>query len=107
MPPASIMQQNSVDANEISFYTINIPGNGDCFFNCVSLCLQGDTAQARYYRTLICSYICAKWEDWMDIAIIYHNPPGQEVVQTREDYFHRMIDTYEYATACEVKAAFH
>ena len=101
IPRASYLSINSVDASDVTFHTVNVPGNGDCFFNCLSLCLHGGMSQATFYRRVICMSIYRTWNDWGGIIQACHDL----TVQTKNDYFHWMVLTKEYATACEVKAA--
>lgn len=81
--------------------TINVPGDGSCFFSCISVCLQGDISQATFYRQIICMLIYDNWYNWEDFVQVCHN----NNVQTKEAYMQRMVNGHDYATACEVQAA--
>ena len=93
------LHHQSRDVDSIKYQLIDVPGNGDCFFSCLSVCLTGTAVQARHYRHHICMYIYNNWENWAHLASMYHT------VNTKENYYTRMMDTHEFATGCEVKAA--
>ena len=78
-----------------------MPGNGNCFFNCLSLAFHGDFAKASYYRNLICQKIIQEWDCWKDLAFISHDLRVSSVTQ----YWHDIVNKNGGATVCEIKAA--
>ena len=53
---------NTVTINEIKMKSLNVPGDGNCFFHSLSLSINGDFEQTHYYRLLICNYILNNWD---------------------------------------------
>ena len=79
----------------------NVPGDGNCFFHCISLSLHGDFSHSEYYRKLICAHIIENWEEWGDLAVLSHSLPSNDPIQ----YWDIMANNNEWATVSELKVA--
>ena len=86
--------------NEQQFDVYNVPGDGDCFFHCLSLSIHGDFKRTGIFRNLICGSVYNNWSDWGEKVNICHSPN-----MTKELYFEAMINEHWWATACEIEAA--
>ena len=89
-----------MDLSQLPHELINVPGDGNCFFSCLSLCLVGNTSKALHLRHMVCSNVARKWLLWVDTAKLHH---GEGI--SLQQYEATMIRTYGYATACELMAA--
>ena len=78
----------------------NVPGDGDCFFHCLSLNIHGDFNNTGIFRNLICGSVYNNWSDWAEKVSIYHSQ-----YMTRDLYFEGMINGRWWATACDIEAA--
>ena len=78
----------------------NEPGDGDCFFHCLSLNIHGDLNNTGIFRNLICGSVYSNWLDWAEKVSIFHSP-----YMTRDRYFEGMIEGHWWASACEIEAA--
>ena len=85
----------------ITYKNYSVPGNGNCFFNCLSLAFHGDFSNAGYYRNIICQKIIHEWDSWKDLAFISHDLRVNSVTR----YWQSMMHSNGWATNCEIKAA--
>ncbi len=91
-----------MDCN-VSYSTINVHGDGDCFFSCLSLFLDQHSFNKRQYRQQICQFIGDNWESYQDAVKICHGITGDQFSVT--NYADMMYDTFNFATAAEIMAA--
>ena len=92
----------SIDASKLQFHLLNVPGDGDCFFHCLSLVLVGDSSETRNYRYTVCKYIYENWSEWKERAEAGHEI---ESVPDKDTYWAYMATSKQYATVCEVQAS--
>ena len=78
----------------------DVPGDGNCFFSCLSLSIHGHFDMTRIYRELICSYIIQNWTAWEQKILNGHGPR-----MNIETYIVHMLYGRSWATAAEVEAA--
>ena len=95
------MHANSVVIEGNVFNNFNVPGDGNCFFSCLSLALHGTISMSTYYRNMICTHVTANWNSWQQSAICGHELVNDSV----EEYHLQMIARCGWATICEIKAA--
>ena len=79
----------------IAYNNYSVPGNGNCFFNCLSLAFHGDFSNAGYYRNII-----HERDSWKDLAFISHDLRVNSVTH----YWQSMMKSNGWATNCEIKA---
>ena len=85
-----------------TFYAnIPVPGDGNCFFHCLSMSFYGNFEHSDYYRHLICKHIIKKWSFYEDFATLTHDLTGNKV----ELYKTQMLHKQGWATNCEISAA--
>ena len=86
---------------ENQWYVIQgVPGDGNCFFHCLSLSFFGDLNHAAQMRHDICSNIAENWFVWQHDAKLYHDS-----VATRLTYVSSMLSKNGWATAAEIRSA--
>ena len=78
----------------------NVPGDGSCFFHCLSGFINGDFLHTQFYRDGICKFIYLNWDQWSEKVSIYHR-----CGLTQELYKFSMIMNRGWATTCEIEAA--
>ena len=79
----------------------HVPGDGNCFFHCLSLALHGNCLYSQHYRQMICAHIVEHWDVWGDLAVQSHNLQSNDSIQ----YTDTMVNRNEWATVCELKVA--
>ena len=52
--------------SKLAFDLLNVPGDGDCFFHCLSLALVGDSP------AVVWKYIFENWSQWKEKAEAGH-----------------------------------
>lgn len=83
--------------NRWVFGVQNVPGDGNCFFHCLSLSMHDNFSMSDNYRNDICGYILRNWEFFSD---------NIELEQYSSlSYFNSMILGKEYASSCEIEVA--
>jgi hypothetical protein len=102
VPQLSDSLFESVDALQLSFHLLNVPGDGDCFFHCLSLGLIGDSSETHNYRLHVSRFVFENWFQWKDRASDGH---GIDNARDKYTYWSHMATTRNYATTCEVQAA--
>lgn len=88
-----------IEGNQYRNY--HVPGNGNCFFNCLSLILHGNFSKSQFYRHAICQKVINEWDHLEDLATLSHDLPARSVTQ----YWLSMVNKNGWATVCELKAA--
>lgn len=78
-----------------------VPGDGDCFFNSLSLALFGNFSQTRNLRLTICSSVYSNWAEWLPDL----NQGHDAVNVSPHKYYQHMILHNGWATVCEIKTA--
>jgi len=78
----------------------NVPGDGNCFFHCVSLAFFGNLSHSHQLRQEICSNIAENWFLWEDTVAAY-----QENMPTRLSYVNFMLSRHGFATTAEIMSA--
>lgn len=90
------MKVNSIESNKV-FNVHNVPGDGNCFFYCLSFALHSNLTMSSTYRQTICNYIlknCEQFQHHIEIQK-YSSLP----------YFQHMILGNGYATSLEIDFA--
>ena len=83
------------------FELINVPGDGNCFFHCLSLALHGNNTFVMFFRRLITQHIVYNWDTYKDMAELCHS----KQFNSQYHYWEFMTHTNSWATACEIKGA--
>ena len=83
------------------YFNFRVPGDGNCFFNSLSLALNSDFTKSRHYRSVICMHVVRNWEIYKDLATITHDLTRTCISL----YCQHMLAQNGWATACEVRAA--
>lgn len=92
--------EQAVDGNDFDkmiFNISNVPGDGNCFFHCLSLALNHNFTMSVICRQIICEHILKNQED------LCNNIELQD--QTPFSYLQSMILGYKYAFSCEIEVA--
>ena len=83
------------------FVIQNVPGDGSCFFNCLSGFINGDFLHTQFYRDGICKFIYSvNWDQWSENISVYHR-----CGLTQELYKFSIIMNRGWATNCEIETA--
>ena len=63
----------SIQSNEFAAY--NVPGDGDCFFHCMTLATHHILHESAHihYRESICSHIYHNWENFLHLLPSFHD----------------------------------
>jgi signal recognition particle subunit SEC65 len=85
---------------DTGYSVYDVPGDGNCFFHCLSLAMHGRLTDARAYRHLICSNILETWNHWEEKVQLHH-----KTSMTKHTYWGSMLRHNGWATICEVEAA--
>ena len=80
-------------------HVFNVPGDGNCFFHCLSLNLWGSFRRSFGLRKSICEHVLQNWVIWKDRVWLCHG------ISDPRTYYLRMIQSNGYATTCEIQAA--
>ena len=80
---------------------VNVPGDGNCFFHCLSLALHGNDKFVLLYRRLITRHIVDHWDQYKELAELCHD----QVFPSEYHFWEFMSHTNSWATASEIKAA--
>ena len=98
---ADISQSNEVNSDKsLNSYQIqNVPGDGNCFFHCLSLKMFGDCKNSSNIRTNTCGFVLQNWASMENKVKLHHS------ITNRAQYAQSMIYRNGYATACEIEAA--
>ena len=80
--------------------TYNVPGDGDCFFHCLSVLNTGDISCSAKYRNDICFEIYTNVDKYISSVHLYH---GENI--DKENYAFCMINNKGWATSCEIEVA--
>ena len=91
------------EINGRKFGCIHIPGDGDCFFHCLSMALHRNLLQTSLYREQICNYIAENWNMYEYFVANSHS----FVNCTLSNYKKHMLQQKGWATACEIQVACH
>lgn len=84
------------ESNKV-FNVHNVPGDGNCFFHCLSFALHSNLTMSSTYRQTICNYILKNWEQFQ------HHIEIQKYSSL--SYFQHMILGNGYATSLEIEVA--
>ncbi len=95
------MPANSVFIEGKVFNNFHVPGDGNCFFSCLSLALHNNTSMSTYYRNMICTHVIENWNSLQQSAICGHELVNKSV----EEYRLQMITRCGWATISEITAA--
>jgi hypothetical protein len=94
-------QSSAITICHQNYKSYNVPGDGNCFFHCLSLALHGHTRSTLIYRRQICQYIHSNWDEQLRGITLHH-----ELSQpTSDSYWTNMVIGNGYATVCEVEVA--
>ena len=96
--PSTDNNESNIDTCEI----LDVPGDGNCFFHCLSLFLYGDFHQSHNLRGSICRHIFENWAQWENVV---QNSHYGGIDQTL--YYIDMLYNQDWATSSEVIAATH
>lgn len=90
--------EDTIKIENEDFYRSDVPGNGDCFFHCLSLELHGrDDFQL---KNKICNHVFNNWASFEGDVHACHNSS-----LTKSTYLNFMLVQRNWASACEIKAA--
>ena len=83
-----------------NFLVQDVPGDGNCFFHCLSVAMDGGLADSKMLRNIICGFILQNWQDWESEVTLFHDNITSKLL-----YSHKMIQQNGWATSAEIKAA--
>ena len=92
----------SIQSNEFAAY--NVPGDGDCFFHCMTLATHHTLHESAHihYRESICSHIYHNWQNFLHLLPLFH-----DTSMTKQAYLQQMVHGHGFATALEIGVAAH
>ena len=99
IPTFNGINQISIKGNQ--YVLKNVPGDGNCFFHCLSIALHGNSSYVEFLRNLICRAVASRWDTLKDMANLCH---GKNFL-SKEDYLSHMLVDNAWATASEIDAA--
>ena len=101
-PFANLSSWQSCQTNILDrwFRLYSVPGDGDCFFHCISLALSGKLEETATIRAQICGYVVRHWVQFSDQVHLYHDQST-----TIGSYQNYMLHGHGWATQCEIKVA--
>ena len=77
-----------------------VPGDGNCFFHCLSMAFYGNFSRSDMLGYTICQTILNNWRQWENKVEIFHGPQI-----THQKYRTSMLELNDWATSCEIEAA--
>ena len=92
-----LVEQVSLGGND--YWIENVPGDGNCFFHCISAYANGNTSYSHEYRREVCTSIFNDWELWEHKVGLFH---GSQM--TRYLYWGSLLKHNGWATNCEIEA---
>lgn len=94
--------EDTINIENEDFYRFDVPGNGDCFFHCLSLELHGrdDFRRVAQLKNKICNHVFNNWASFEVDVHACHNSS-----LTKSSYLNFMLVQRNWASACEIKAA--
>lgn len=93
----SLVERLSLADNE---YCIeNVPGDGNCFFHCISTYAHGNTLHSEQYRLDVCGNIFNNWQQLEHKVHLLHGGDMSKFL-----YWCSMIKASGWATNCETDA---
>lgn len=91
---------DNIKIDNSMFDIFNVPGDGNCFFHCLSFLIHGNFSASTMFRNLICGMIYENWTEWREKVALFHSPSF-----SRDIYEDGMIKSNWFASACEIEAA--
>ena len=92
--------QNVMKIGDLLYNVINVPGDGDCFFHCLSILNNGDISCSTKYRNDICYEVYNNFDKYISLVHLHH---GENM--DREKYAFCMLHYKGWATSCEIGVA--
>ena len=89
-----------ISIQNCDYLVVNVPGDGNCFFHCLSLGLYGNFSRSDMLRYRICQTILKNWRQWENNVEIFHGPQI-----THQKYRSSMLLLNDSANSCEIEAA--
>ena len=99
-PIMAVRSTGTLKWQDVTYNILNVPGDGNCFFHCLSLSLNGDFSSTRRLRRSICHHVVENWNNYEERIHIFHNPN-----MTCERYLRKMVNGNGWATSAEIEAA--
>ncbi len=93
--------QTTIDSCNVKYKLKNVMGNGDCFFRCLSLFLNGSCP--RLLRKNVCQNISTNWPYYEGLVQMCFNDDTHYI--SNKNYMLLMESTFEYATTSEIVSA--
>lgn len=89
---------DTINIQGLDFCVENVPGDGNCFYHCLSVCTAGDYSRTLQYRHQICQNIFRNWDNWQRRVSVAHGPD-----MTIYNYWGKMLKLNAWATNCEIE----
>ena len=83
-----------------NFLVQDFPGDGSCFFHCLSVAIGGGLVDSQMLRNVICSFILQNWQETESQVNLFHDG-----INYKQQYSHKMIEQNGWATSAEITAA--
>lgn len=91
------------------YVALDVPGDGSCWFHCLSLSIYGDFSHSEELRQTICGMVYQKWDQWRWYAKSFQDRLyGMSDEMQREFFWITMIENEDkrgWATTCELIAS--
>ena len=85
-----------------SMYTVcNVPGDGNCFFQALSMATNNNLQMTQNYHDIICTHIHTNWSVYSMLATTVHDLQ----LPSKAAYWNHMVVGMGWATSCELQAA--
>ena len=82
------------------FQVHNVPGDGNCFFYCLSLALHDNFSMSSAYGKMICNHIVENWHSFENHMEI------QQYGSSSVNYNQMSLEN-DFASSCELKLQIH
>ena len=93
------MNQSEVNITGDNIFQVhNVPGDGNCFFLCLSPAFHDNFSMSSAYRKMICNHIVENWHS-------FENHTEIQQYGSSSVYYNQMSLGNNFASSCEIEVA--